>query len=397
MKILSLLLSCGLLLADSVHGVETARRASADKAWAELEQPGLVDGKLPANYRTMSGRQFSDWKEAQAYELQAKGLAFFHNYPADPRRWKVVLAMVNAAPRFIVGYGPRIETDSRDVISNAAAVAAWQACLRNMTDQMRAANDVPAGLLETLAYREFMESFAAAERAAGKGQTVDWTAMLKDAEDFIREYPTGRFAATAVRMALGRLARSQSAAESRKLLRRFAAHTNAEVANYAQGSLRTMDLAATPMELRFTAVDGREVDLAKLRGKVVLVDFWATWCGPCITELPNVKKVYAEYNDKGFEIVGIALESARVLPNDTPEQAAAKLERAKKKLTDFTAKEDMPWPQYFDGKHWQTEISKHFGVTSIPAMFLLDREGKLVSTNARGEALEAEVRRLLRL
>ncbi|MEY2877783.1 MAG: hypothetical protein RLZZ15_163, partial [Verrucomicrobiota bacterium] len=155
------------------------------------------------------------------------------------------------------------------------------------------------------------------------------------------------------------------------------------------------DLKTKPLELAFTAVDGRAVDLAKLRGKVVLVDLWATWCGPCIAELPNIKQVYAAYREHGFEIVGIALENGRLLPADTPEQHAEKMAKAAKVLNDFTAKNEMPWPQYFDGKYWQNDLAQRFAITAIPAMFLLDREGRVVSTNARGEALEREVRRLL--
>ena len=129
----------------------------------------------------------------------------------------------------------------------------------------------------------------------------------------------------------------------------------------------------------------------------MLIDFWATWCGPCKEEIPNVKKVYAAYHDKGFEVVGVSLEDGKLLPKDTPEQTAAKLAKARKVLTDFTTKEDMPWPQYFDGKFWKNEISTQYAISGIPAMFLLDQDGKVVSTNARGELLEKEVKRLLKL
>ena len=149
--------------------------------------------------------------------------------------------------------------------------------------------------------------------------------------------------------------------------------------------------------MQFTAVDGRAVDLGKLRGKVVLIDFWATWCGPCVGEIPNVRKVYAAYHDRGFEVVGIALENGNLLPKDTPEQTAAKLARSRKVLMDFTAANAMPWPQYLDSKYWKTDPANKFGVSSIPAMFLLDQEGKLVTTSARGEALEREVIQLLKL
>ena len=129
-------------------------------------------------------------------------------------------------------------------------------------------------------------------------------------------------------------------------------------------------------DIKFTATDGTKVDLSKMKGKVVLIDFWATWCGPCVAEIPNVKKTYDKLHSKGFEIIGISLDS-----NED-------------KLTQFIKKKDMPWPQYFDGKGWKNEISKKHGIRSIPAMWLIDKEGNLVDKKARSD-LEEKVERLL--
>ncbi|KAF0170737.1 MAG: alkyl hydroperoxide reductase [Limisphaerales bacterium] len=123
---------------------------------------------------------------------------------------------------------------------------------------------------------------------------------------------------------------------------------------------------------------GKPLSIARFKGKVVLVDFWATWCGPCIGELPNVLKAYEKHHPKGFEIIGISLDSDRA------------------KLDSFITDRKMTWPQYYDGKGWQNKLAGTYGVNSIPATYLLDGEGKIIAKNLRGEALEEAVAKALK-
>lgn len=131
------------------------------------------------------------------------------------------------------------------------------------------------------------------------------------------------------------------------------------------------------MKIAFTALDGKEIDLAKMTDKVVLVDFWATWCGPCVAEMPNVVAAYAKYKEKGFEVIGISLDED------------------KGALEKFIADNKMPWPQYFDGKRWENELAQHFGISGIPATFLVGKGGKIVASNLRGPALDEEIEKAL--
>jgi thiol-disulfide isomerase/thioredoxin len=144
----------------------------------------------------------------------------------------------------------------------------------------------------------------------------------------------------------------------------------------ARGLLNKLDALGKPVDIQFTAVDGRPVDLAKMKGKVVLIDFWATWCGPCVGEVPNVKAAYDKLHDQGFEIVGISLDDNRDA------------------LTGFVKDHGMTWPQYFDGLQWANKIARKFGINSIPAMWLVDKQGNLRDQDARG-ALEEKVSKLL--
>jgi thiol-disulfide isomerase/thioredoxin len=132
-----------------------------------------------------------------------------------------------------------------------------------------------------------------------------------------------------------------------------------------------------PPPIEVTALDGKPLSLSDYKGKVLLIDFWATWCGPCIRELPNVKEVYEKYKEKGFDILGISLDQDRG------------------RLESFLESESMPWRQVFDGKGWQNEVAGLYGVTSIPKTYLLDQNGKVVKIGLRGEDLGKEVARLL--
>jgi thiol-disulfide isomerase/thioredoxin len=137
-----------------------------------------------------------------------------------------------------------------------------------------------------------------------------------------------------------------------------------------------LGLKIKPVDLAFTATNGSQVDLANLRGKVVLIDFWATWCGPCMQEAPNVVAVYNQLHDKGFEVVGVSLDMDR------------------DRLDTVTRERGMVWPQYFDGRGWDNAIAAKYGIHSIPTMWLLDKNGKLADTDGR-DGLEGKVAKLL--
>ena len=120
-----------------------------------------------------------------------------------------------------------------------------------------------------------------------------------------------------------------------------------------------------------TDLDGKPISLQQYRGKVVLLDFWGVWCGFCIDEMPNLKKVYATYKDQGFDIIGVSLD------DEEP------------KLRDYIKENDIQWRQIYSGKRWEEDpLAQQFKITSVPSQWLIDRDGTLISHKARGEKLE---------
>jgi thiol-disulfide isomerase/thioredoxin len=129
------------------------------------------------------------------------------------------------------------------------------------------------------------------------------------------------------------------------------------------------------LALKFNAADGSQVDLARLHGKVVLIDFWATWCAPCMKEVPNVVAAYQKYHDKGLEIVGISLD------------------KSKEDMLRIAAQKGMTWPQYF-GEGGKNEISTGLHIQQIPTMWLINKNGVVATTEARAN-LDGDIAKLL--
>ena len=142
-------------------------------------------------------------------------------------------------------------------------------------------------------------------------------------------------------------------------------------------TMKKLKIGSPAIPFETVALDGKRISPEQYKGKVVLLDFWATWCAPCRAEMPHVKEVYATYNPKGFEIIGISMDNNR--------QA----------LDTYLEEQDMKWRQIFDGKGWKAEIGQVYAVSSIPATFLLDREGKIRYKNLRGDELKKAVEKLI--
>lgn len=126
---------------------------------------------------------------------------------------------------------------------------------------------------------------------------------------------------------------------------------------------------------------GKDLVLDQYKGKVVLLDFWATWCGPCRAEIPNLVETYQKLHPKGFEIVSVSLDEAKSKPE----------------LLKVIKESKMDWRHVFDGKAWKSDLATQFKVRAIPFTLLIGKDGKIAAVNVRGEELEPEVTKALGL
>jgi len=126
-------------------------------------------------------------------------------------------------------------------------------------------------------------------------------------------------------------------------------------------------------------LEGKPISLADYRGKVVLIDFWATWCQPCLAEIPNIRAVYKKYHSKGFEVIGVSFDRDETV------------------LREFIKENQLPWRQIFAGEKQSSPVAQKYRIRGIPAQFLISREGKVISVDARSNRLdklvEAEIER----
>jgi len=219
--------------------------------------------------------------------------------------------------------------------------------------------------------------------SSGKGTREDLSTELKEFDTLLEKYKNEKTNETAMILLMkGRLFQEVLGDEEAALasfLRLKEDFPLTDPARDAETLIRSLQLRVGVEfpDFQVKDIDGKPLSVSQFKNKIVLVDFWASWCGPCEGEMPHVVSAYEKYHSQGFEIIGISLDNNR------------------DSFLKFMKKYGMTWPQYFDGKGWQNDLASQYAVNSIPATFLLGPEGKIIAKNLRGAALEDAVENAL--
>jgi peroxiredoxin len=175
------------------------------------------------------------------------------------------------------------------------------------------------------------------------------------------------------------LLKATKMAQAEEHLKTLQEHPDKKIAEMAVDELNLIQILKQPYELKFTAVDGREVDFASLRGKVVLLSFWSSTHAKSTKEQEELRQIYWLYQKKNFEVVGVACDK----------------EADRETLMKYLRDNKVSWPQYFDGKGTKIEFGQKLGVKNVPANFLFDQKGMLVATGVRIDKLEPQLKQML--
>ncbi len=351
-RILSAGLLAGLLLAAMPLPAKAQPETKPAAAPADANIPPSAIAELEQTFRPKqqptSREEAIAMQAAQMLEVIKFGEGLEAKYPKSPNLYEVQRRMLVAAD-FIVRYQPKADAKAQ----------------RQDISKRILASSAPAEAKVTPDYFVTLDKLAP---ASGE--------IAKDAQQQIQAF-ADRYAKTDA-AALSLVRASQLAQKAKlnaleaKLLDKLEKDysQDPQIQSYLKQIGRGTKYVGKKFQADLTLTDGKKLSLPDdLLGKVVVIDFWATWCGPCIKSLPHMKTVYKQYKDKGVAFVGVSL--------DKPDQ--------KQHLIDFVKKNEMPWPQSYSGKFWQDPTARQYGVEGIPSMWVIGKDGKVFSDNARAD------------
>ena len=319
----------------------------------------FIAGLKQANVRPASRKEMMAYmRDVAAVSLQAADKILAQVKPADPLHdpaAKMKLESLMMLGRF---------GDEKA----AADMATYAATLTNSPSK-----DLAKEAQRLVLVSEAQQILSSGDAKAAEGLVAKTAAMLAADPDDVQSAGLAMQLAGAFEHMPG--GEAVAAAAYRSFGPAMAKSSNEQIQKMGEGfagTLRRLSLPGHPMEINGTLLNGKPFDQKTRAGKVVLVDFWATWCGPCVAEIPNVLEQYEKYHKDGFEVVGVSLDQER------------------EALEKFVTDQKLPWPILFEepkGDGWQHPLATFYGISGIPTVVLIGRDGNVITLDARGEKL----------
>ena len=293
------------------------------KKWSDLGDLENLDPSLDPEARMLAAK---DIVHGKIIRLHPAVDEFLKRYGQDPRHWNAMLLRV----LFLRG---------EEGISDES--------VNNTLQQIAHAPDAPTDVKRQARGALLQDTLEKSDPANGLTEALD-----KELFAYEKDFPDD---ATGAQFVALRLKLLQATPE--KINAMLAQESKSPNKSAAEAATRQLDIRTKPLDLKLTLLDGKELDLAKLRGKVVLLDFWATWCEPCMEKVPEIAALQKKFRDRDFQLIGISLDEN------------------KHQLEETLKEQGMDWPQVFDAKGGMGEVPVRFGVEQIPSTFLVDKKG----------------------
>jgi Thiol-disulfide isomerase and thioredoxins len=342
----------GLAVIILALGPIASSRESLETDWTRLIQLEKRSEEKP-----VIGENAVEFYAQRDRDLFNAARAYVQKYPNDPRagtalEWELESAEFSgsAAERRILL--DRLEKESRDFVAG-----------RSLPDSLRAQITV-----RLIHQRLNNDDLITNESASILEQQI---------ADYLKENQTDP-KKVSLQTARANLLYRIDAKRAKTFLEELTRDPDPQLAQAARMRLAKAELLGKPLDLHFTATDGTAIDLAQLRGKVVLIDFWASWCPDCVRELPAIQKLDQNYRASGLVILGISLD------------------RDRPAMVNFLTKKGISWPIYFDGKGWNNTYAVQYSIRQIPEIWIINKDGIVETTSADVSTVDETVERLIK-